>query len=561
MILATRYAEAVVAGQVVAGELVALACERHLRDLRDGGRWHFDARRAQRVVRFFRLLRHVKGEWAGRPLELEPWQAFIVQSVFGWVTAEGRRRFRVALLEIARKNAKSTMGSGIGLYLLLADDEAGAEVYAAATAREQARIVFDGSVEMLRAAPGLARHARILAHSIVVPATRSKFRPLSSDSNKLDGLNVHGAIVDELHAHPNSDLWDVLETATPARRQPLLLGITTAGEERASFAGAQRDYAEAVLRRQADDPGLFAFVAELDAEDDWQDEACWAKANPNLGVSVSLEDLRAKATTAAARPDKQAAFRRLHLNQWILGGEATYLRPARWTEGAGPIPWHELPAHLAGRRCFGGLDLSATTDLSAFALVFPPEGDELGPTALVRHFLPEGRALDLDAARRDRVPYPAWVEAGVIETNPGDVIDQSFVRARILADAEAFDLEEIAFDPYRASQLVLELEAAGLILIPTRQGVLSMNEATQELQALTLERRLRHGANPCLDWQAGHLRVASDASGNVKPDRKRSRHRIDGMVALVLALDRWIRNRATTPPPPSVYAAGRILLV
>ena len=357
----TAYARSVSEGALPANRLVRLACQRHLDDLASGGGrgLRFELAAARHAIEFFGFLRHSKGEWAGETFTLAPWQAFIVGALFGWKRDDGLRRFRTAYCAVPRKNGKSSTSAGIGLYLLVADGEQGAEVYSAATTRDQARIVFDEARRMVATSPALRRRVELLINNLHVAASASRFMPLSSDSSTMDGLNVHGAIIDELHAHKTRGVVDVLDTATGARRQPLLFEITTAGYDRHSICFEHHDYSIKVLDGVLQDDSWFAYIAAADEGDDWTDPKVWRKANPNFGISVKEDDLARKAEKAVALPGAQNAFRRLHLNQWTEQAER-WIDMAAWDACDAPVD----PERLRGRACFGGLDLSTTTDLS-----------------------------------------------------------------------------------------------------------------------------------------------------------------------------------------------------
>jgi phage terminase large subunit-like protein len=369
----TAYARAVAGGQILSNRLVRVACERHLADLTSatGRGFRFDRAAAQHAIDFFGFLRHSKGEWAGQTFELAPWQVFVVGCLFGWQQSDGLRRFRTAYCAVPRKNGKSTLSAGIGLYLLVSDGEQGAEIYSAATSRDQARIVFDEAKRMVGSSPALQRRVGILINNLHVAATTSRFMPLSSDASTMDGLNVHGAIIDELHAHRNRHVVDVLETATGARRQPLLFEITTAGYDRHSICFEHHDYSIKVLEGTVPDDSWFAFIAAADEDDDWSAPEVWRKANPNFGLSVKEDDLARKAEKAIALPGAQNAFRRMHLNEWTEQAER-WIDVAAWDACDGLIDLDQL----RGRPCFGGLDLSTTTDVTALAWVFPPKDDD-----------------------------------------------------------------------------------------------------------------------------------------------------------------------------------------
>ena len=452
----TAYARSVSEGVIPANRLLRLACERHLGDLaRGAGRGlRFDLAAARHAIDFFGFLRHSKGEWAGEPFTLAPWQAFLVGSLFGWKRDDGLRRFRTAYCAVPRKNGKSTTSAGIGLYLLVADGEQGAEVYSAATTRDQARIVFDEAKRMVATSPALRRRVELLINNLHVAASASRFMPLSSDSSTMDGLNVHGAIIDELHAHKTRGVVDVLDTATGARRQPLLFEITTAGYDRHSICFEHHDYSIKVLDGVLQDDSWFAYIAAADEDDDWTDAKVWRKANPNFGISVKEDDLARKAEKAIALPGAQNAFRRLHLNQWTEQAER-WIDMAAWDACDAPVDLERL----RGRPCFGGLDLSTTTDVTALAWVFPPTPDDGLWRVLSRYFVPAENLRR--RAERDRVPYDLWAGQGFIEATAGNVVDYGAIEQRIFADAALFQVREIAYDPWNATHIALRLQDRG----------------------------------------------------------------------------------------------------
>ncbi len=534
-----RYVQDVLAGKVVTCRWARLACERHQRDLGWGSErgLRFDEATARQAVAFFSLLKHSKGEWAGLPLHLEPWQQFVIASLFGWKRKDGLRRFRTAYLEVARKNGKTTLAAGLGLYMLLADGEGGAEVYSVATKRDQARISHGEATRMVKASPVIRREANVFRDNIHILGTASKFEPLGADANTMDGLNVHGAIVDEVHAHKNRDVWDVIETATGARRQPLMFAITTAGYDRQSLCWTQHEYTEKVLDGVIQDDSWFGLIFTLDADDDWNDERVWIKANPNLHVSKKVDDMRRKAARAREMPSALNAFLRLELDVWTQS-ETKWVDVEHWRACGGMVD----PAGLRGRTCYAGLDLSSTTDVSALVLVFPPETDADGYQVLCRFFIPEEAMVE--RSRRDRVPYDAWVRQGYITATPGNVIDYGFILAQIDEDAQTFDLQEIAFDRWGATKIVQELQEREMTVVQFGQGFVSMSPPMKELEKLILSRKLAHGNNPVLTWMADNLVAREDPAGNIKPDKERSREKIDGMVALIMGLDRALRHEA-----------------
>lgn len=535
---AEQYAIDVLNGKQPACHWVKRACQRHLDDLALGherGLW-FDTAAAERVLKFFSILKHSKGEWAGQPVRLEPWQQFFLWCIFGWKRADGLRRFRTAYISVARKNGKSTIAAGVGLYLLSADGEPGAEVYSAATKRDQARITHAEAVRMVKKSPMLRKRIGIFKDNLHIEASASKFEPLGADSDTMDGLNVHGAIIDELHAHKTRDTWDVLDTATGARRQPLLFGITTAGYDRQSLCWQLNEYTEKVLDGIIEDDTFFGLIFSLDAEDDWQDESFWIKANPNLGVSKKWDDMRRKAQRAADMPAALNSFKRLELNVWTQS-VTKWINLEHW-RACGEYTIE--PEALAGRTCYGGLDLSSTLDITAWCLVFPPEKNHEPFVVLCHFWIPEDNLRQ--RVRDDRVPYDAWLRAGWITATPGNTIDYDWIFSQIDHDARKYTIREVAFDRWGAARVVNELQKKGLTMVEFGQGFVSMSPPMKELERLILSHKIAHGNNPVLTWMADNLVAAQDPAGNLKPDKAKSREKIDGMVALIMALDRATRN-------------------
>lgn len=547
-----HYARRVVAREIPAGELVRLACQRHLDDLATGagrGLW-FDHEAEARHLGFYKYLRHSKGEWQGQTFELSDWQAFIVGSIYGWKNADGTRRYRTAYCEVPRKNGKSTLLGGVSLYALTADGEPGAEVYACATKKDQARIVFNESRAMVKASEELSKRIRSFVSNMHVPATGSKYEPLAADSGTLDGLNIHLAANDEVHAWANRDLYDVIETAMGARRQPLVFNITTAGKNEHGVCWDLREYAVSVLRGIFADDSFFAYIATIDPEDldRWDQPDVWAKANPNYGVSVKERDMELLATKARQMPAAKAAFLRLRLNVWTFGIDG-WLPYDKWQQGAAPI---DLAA-LAGRDCYAGVDLSSTTDISSVALVFPPdsvlqcsgappqEGGLSDWVVLWRYYMPAANLAE--RAAEDRVPYTQWRDQGLITATPGNVIDYEYIRRDINALQDQYNIREIAIDRWNASHITTLLGEDGFTVVPFGQGYASMSGPSKHFEGLVLSGGLRHGGNPVSDWMSGNVVLMDDDAGNIKPTKRRSRGRIDGIVAAIMALGRAIAPR------------------
>lgn len=606
---AVKYAKGVLTGEIVAGKLVKLACKRFIQDLKLGSArgLTFDKMRAQHVVDFFGLLRHSKGEWGkngGEVFVLQPWQVFILANLFGWLRADGTRRFREAHIEIARKNGKSTFLAGIALYMLLADDEPGAEVYSAATTRDQAKIVFTEACNMRKKSPFLASRIGAVRNNLNVLATNSKFEPLSSDFNTLDGLNSHGIVIDELHRHPTRHLYDVLFESTASRTQPLTVSITTAGFNRDGICFAQRKIAENILVGNvtaADGDSMFAYIAcidEPDSEgkngDSWNDEKCWAKANPNLGVSVKLDKLREAARKADVDPTALNSFLCKHLNVWT-SQEIRWMPPDKWAKcnAAGPLvspkQLREIALkHLEGRVCIGGLDLSSKLDLTSFVLLFPPvealtEKRALPQTpedirwrrppvmedVVVREADPKWSVLVWfwvpkecipERVKKDRVQYDVWEREGYLQTTPGNSINHETLYNFIKSLRDKFRFTEIAFDSWNAQWISKKLLEDGFKPEEARMGYQTLSEPMKELMGLVLEKKLEHFADPILAWNAGNVAATTDATGSIKPDKDKSKEKIDGIVALIMAMSRVCANPALVQTD-SVYNHRGIVFI
>lgn len=533
---AERYCDDVIEGRQMAGRWTRLACERHRRDMEQGADrgLRFDEQAAKIMLAFFSVLRHSKGEWAGQPIILQPWQQFHLWNLFGWRRADSTRRFRRSYLEVARKNGKSTQGAGVGLYLITADGEPGAEVYTGATKRDQARIIHQEAVRMVQQSPALARELTLYKDNIHSRKTFSKFEPLGRDSQTLDGLNVHGGIIDELHAHPTGELWDVLDTATGSRRQPLMYAVTTAGHNRQSICAQFHDYTEKVLAGVVEDDAWHGVIYTLDRDpdtgqiEDWENEDSWIKANPNLGVSKKLADMRDKAVQARQMPARLNAFLQKELNIWVAGS-TRWIDPDRWRAcNLRPID----TAVLVGRKCYGGLDLSSTLDITAWVLVFPPLPGDTIYDILCRFWIPADNIVE--RVKRDRVPYDAWLRAGLVTATPGNVVDYAFIRAQMQEDASRYKIQEIAFDPWNATDVSNKMSEDGATMVEFRQGFFSMNPAMKSLEVAIQRRTINHGGNPALSWMADNLVARQDPAGNLKADKEQSREKIDGMVALIM---------------------------
>jgi phage terminase large subunit-like protein len=545
--IAENYANNVLSGEIIACKWVKLACKRFLDDLENGEERgiYFDEVEADRVLNFFGLLKCTKGEWFNKPIELGDWQVFVLVNVFGWKKEDGTRRFRTVYEEIARKNGKTEKLGGIGLYLFAADREPGAEVYTVATKLDQAKIMHKAATMMVRLSSQLRERISIFKNNLNIEADGSKFEPLGSDSKTQDGLNISGGLVDELHAHKTRDMWDVIDTATGARRQPMIYAITTAGFDRQSVCWEQHEYTEKVLEGLIDDDSHFGIIFTLDEDDDWMDESVWIKANPNLHVSVKIEDMRAKARKAKEMPTQQNSFLRLHMNVWTES-VTRWISADKWEACKGDFKEESL----IGRPCYGGLDLSTTTDLSSLVLVFPPTIEGGSYDILCRFWIPKENMSE--RVRRDRVPYDVWASQDFICPTPGNVIDYSYILKQIDDDAKQFDLREIAFDRWGATKVIQDLQDMGFEdksvkhaprhLIDFGQGFASMSAPTKEFEKMVLSKELRHNGNPVLAWNISNTVIKQDPSDNYKPDKSQSTERIDGTVASIMALSRALQD-------------------
>jgi phage terminase large subunit-like protein len=534
---AEQYIRDVQSRKVAVCRWVRLAVKRHLKDLKAGRKrgLYFDEGRANFALEFYGFLRHSTGEWAGQSFELSGWQAFVLWVVFGWRRADGSRRFRRVYLEVARKNGKSTWAAGIGLLLLLADGEQGAQVFSAATKRDQARIVFEEAKRMVASSPALRPYVDRHKDSLSVLETNSFYQPLSSDAKTMDGLNVHGALVDEVHAHRTSDCIDLLNTATGARRQPLIVEITTAGSDRKTICWQHHEHTEKVLNGIIEDDSWFGIIFTVDDGDDWEDERVWVKANPNIGISPKWDTIREEAARAKEIPSAMNAFLRLHLNIWTQA-ETRWLPRKKW-DLCKKLPRLDVAA-LAGRPCYGGLDLASTTDIGALVWTFPPWGEDPYYRVLCRFFVPKESILQ--RSRRDGVPYDRWERDGFLTATAGDVIDYDVIRAQVAADADLFDVRELAFDPWNATQISNQLQGDGLPMVAHRQGFVSMSPAMKAAEKLIIGGELAHGDNPVLNWMADNVVSKGDPAGNIKPDKSASVEKIDGVVALIMGVGRAV---------------------
>lgn len=494
----------------------------------------FSKEKANRVITFIELLKHSKGKWQGVPFKLLPWQKEIVSDVFGTLRKSGKRQYKTAYVEVPKKNGKSELAAAIALYMLAADEEKGAEVYGCAADRAQATIVFDVAVKMVEQEPTLRKNIKIYKSikRMVYYPTGSYYQVLSADAYTKHGINPHAVIFDEIHAQPNRDLWDVMtEGASDAREQPLTFVITTAGKDpnRTSIGWELHKKAIGMKEGHIVDKTFYAKVYGLDENEDWESEENWKKVNPSLGHTVPLETVREHYTAAKGNAAKEFNFKWLRLNMWLADVKNTWLPMAVWDACVNPL---DLEA-LAGRTCYGGLDLSQKLDLTAFVLIFPPEDEDGIYNVLPFFWIPQERMEE--RVRRDKVPYDRWHKKGYVYVTPGNVIDYRFIQKTIIDLKDKYDIQDIGFDPWNAQQTATELDDEGLSMIEVRQGYKTMSPAMKELEAWLTANRLNHGGNPVLRWNFRNLKVKMDENENIRPVKEKTANRIDGIVALINA--------------------------
>ena len=545
------YGLPVLRGEITVCRFVRLAVERHYRDLLDGGKrgLFFSEAHAWHVIHFIeRFFVHIKGPLAGKPIKLDPWQLFWTAVLYGWRRQDGRRRFTRTYEEVARKNGKSTWKGPQGAYLFLMDGEQGAEVYTVASTREQAMSVFkpafDNMKRWARRSNGVGRSFNIFngLNQEKVTYDSSVFKPLPANIDALDGLNPSAVLYDELHAQKTRDVWDVMESALGARTQPLMSAITTAGFILDGICTEVRKYLIDVLEGRRDDDSFFGYVYTLDDGDDPFFEGSWIKANPALGLGKSVEYMRDQARKAKALPSALANFKTKDLNVWCNSADG-WFDLAVWDKGGGKFN----SSMLDGRRCFGGLDLASTRDLTAFVLVFPPDEEDGLWYVLVWTWCPQSK---VDAQADDAAPYGRGSDEGWLTVTDGDVTDYRPVAETIVAACERFDVVEIGFDRWNAQQLTNDLMEREVPLVEIPQNTGGMYPGSKQLEELVYGKRIRHGDNPVLRWCAGNVALLMDSNGNFRPDKKRSKEngRIDLIVAAVIAMSCAVAVRNQPEP-------------
>ena len=549
-----RYISDVLSGKVAVCVYVKKAVDRHLLDLDDSKKedypFYFDEAAAMRFLTFVQLCRHTKGEHANQLFKLQDWQAFIYYCAYGWMRkSNGRRRFQKIYIEIARKNGKTEMMAPVVLHSLLLDQEAGAEVYAAATKKDQANILFHAGQIMARRlkkdSKALDKRLQVQKFSVFVKETNSKFEALGADADTLDGLNVHCAIVDEYHAHKDDSVLKILETAIGARAQPQIWVITTAGFNRHGACYQFRDVVAGILDGKMRDDSIFGIIYTLDENDDWRNPEVWQKSNPSIGLTPTREYMAAALQRAINEgASAEVHFKTKNLNIWV-DAAVTWIPHEIWQDCAAEIDLNKLK----GRACYGGIDLAAVRDLTAFALFFPAESEDEKHILLTWHFCPE----DTVKIKRDNIgAFKEWVKDGELIRTPGNVIDYSFIEQVVMQCAIDYDVKAIHYDRYDATQTVLRLQESGLQMEAYGQGFISMSRPTKEFEKLAHERKIAHNGNKLLSWELGNIEIKSDPAGNIKPVKKQDEAKIDGVVASIMALAAWMVHGAK-PEQKSIY--------
>lgn len=553
---ALTYAEAVACGRQAVSEHARLACERFLKEheaaQKPGNEWEFREDLANRAMLFASLLPNIKGPKAGKPLELMDWQKLVYSNIFGFVERGTKiRRFRQGVVYVPRGNGKTTIAAPIVLYATFLESEGGAEGYAAAVTRDQARLLFEVAQQMVRRTPQMQREFGVgtLTNAIFQESTGSRFVPISSDAKALDGLNVQVAVCDEIGSHKTSEVYDALLTAMGKRSQPFLLSISTATGNNAGIGKTLWDYGLRVLRQNAQDDRFFALIYSIDDTDDPWDEATWIKANPGWGVTVQPDAIRAIMRQARNNPAQEAAARTRHLNVWIGADEALFSMRA-WNACANPSLSLD---QFEGRRCHLALDLASKTDLAALAIVFPDyDGDGKSTyAAFARCYLNESAVMDARNAS-----YPGWAAEGELVITPGDETDYGIIEADILDLCRRFHVESLAYDPWGSTQMAQRLTGDGVPCVEFRATTQNFSEPTKELDAAMRSGRIRHDGNGPLAWCIGNVVGHFDARDNVYPRKARPENKIDAATALIMAI-----ARSMTEDGPSVYESRGLVVL
>ena len=515
---------------------------------------YYDEDAADYAVMFIEQLSHTKGTWAGKPFKLLDWQEKIIRDLFGIMKHNGYRQFNTAYIEIPKKNGKSELAAAVALLLCCGDGEQRAEIYGCAADRGQATIVFDVAADMVRMCPALNKRCKILTSQkrILFTPTNSFYQVLSAEAYSKHGFNIHGVVFDELHTQPNRKLFDVMTKGSgDARMQPLYFLITTAGTDTNSICFETHQKAKDILEGRKIDPTFYPVIYGAGEDEDWTDPKVWLKSNPSLGETIGMDKVKAACDSARQNPGEENSFRQLRLNQWVKQA-VRWMPMEKWDACALPVD-EEM---LEGRVCYGGLDLSSTTDLTSFCLVFPPDSEEEPYYVLPYFWVPE-ETLTL-RVNRDHVPYDVWERQGYINTTEGNVVHYGYIEKFIEKLGERFNIRSISYDRWGATQMSQDLENMGFNVVPMGQGFASMSPPTKELMKLTLEKRIAHGGHPVLRWNMDNILIRTDPAGNIKADKSKSTEKIDGAIAMIMALDRAIRCGNDTSE--SVYDSRGLLV-
>jgi phage terminase large subunit-like protein len=507
---------------------------------------YFEEAAPARVIEFIETFCcHTKGKWFGKPFKLLAWQRRLIRLLYGWKRADGTRRFRQVYVEIPKKNGKTELVSALSIYHLIADGENGAEIYLCASTRKQAGLVFNDAVMMIESSPELKKRLAVKdsfhEKTIGFRPTRSKLEVMSSDAPSADGKSSSLTVFDELHRQENSELWNVMEFAGIAREQPLLFSITTAGVDRLSICYKQREHAEKVEASEVVDVALLTLIYAAKDDDDFDDPEVWERANPSWGETMKAEDFAREHAKAKEDPVQWNNFLRLRLNVWTQP-DARFVDRDKWNACGEPFD----PAELLGKPCFGGLDLSNVSDITAWILGFP--WDDGTFRVRCRFWIPKAYARLRQ--EKDGIPYLDWAKRGFITLTDTVQIDYDFITKQVIEDARLFKIRSINADPWNSPQVSLKLSAEGINVELMRQGFVSMNAPCKELLRMVGEREIRHGANPVLGWMAGNARALLDPNENLKISKKHSKEKVDGMVALAMSIGGHL---AVKPRKPSVY--------
>lgn len=545
------YVSDVVSGRKVCGKSEIAACQRYLNDKEtaiDRG-IYLDVKAGERPVHFIQKLKHTKDKWSGLPLILEPWQIFILFNLYGWKKANGKRRFRTAYVEVARKNGKTALAAGVALYGLYAEQIPRAEVYSVATTRDQAKLCFADATAIVKIT-SLNTRLKCFRDAISYEPMGSYFKPLSADYGIHDGYSPSTVIIDEYHAHKDNGMLDVMVSGQAAREEPVNFIITTAGFNKNYPCYAFRGNAKNVINGITEDDSLFAMIFEMDADDDWTDPRNWVKPNPNLGVSVSIDYLERQVQDAQNRPEAVTNVKTKNLNMWV-DAEDTWIVDEKWMASSKT----KDDSFLANMPCWGGLDLSNVSDITAFVLMFKDERERL----FLKPFFWIPEESYNEKVRKENVFYADWVEKGYVRMTPGNVTDYDYIMADITQIAQQYHINSIAYDRWNSSQMVINMQNEGFEMSPFGQGYGSMSAPTKELEKMVLTQNIEHFENPVLRWMMSSVAIQRDPAGNIKPDKRKSSQKIDGVVAAIMAMGEMMTAMANQNDNPYNFRGMRTL--